>query len=273
MKTQSFKLGTVAAACVASLAFAAQVQADPVDFLPAGSTVQFKYNNFEIVVDEVGDVLNGIFTVTSIGNVAGSELYWATGLSDGTQLNGTFQDLTVAQIVDTGSGFNIWFTGGSLTFYNVASGSYNPTGPGDSTASQLCGGACPAPWLTMDFVPGIAPDQGDGGFDESTATLFSTVSALTSPLTGTGDGFLEITGGTAASAFVADGWLLQSNLESCPGSANCDALGDPAVGDPWPLASFDPLVGQTASVPEPATLALMGLGLLGLGMGLRRRKV
>jgi len=272
VEKKSFRLGALGAACVASFAFAGQVQAAIEDSLPGNSIVQFKYNDYEITVDEVGDVLNGVFVVTSIGNALGSTTYWSSG-DDNRELVGTFTNLTVAQISPSAAGFDIWFTGGLLTFYDVASGSYAPTGPGDGNA-QICGGACPAPWLTMDFVSGIALDLGDGGFDESTATLFSGVTALASPLTGTGDGLLEISGGTAASKFVKTGWSLQSNLEGCFGvanpSLNCQALGTPATGEKWPLASFDPLVGRT--VPEPATLALMGLGLLGMGMGLRRRK-
>src|SRR5678816_4457480 len=75
-KRRAFKslvLGMISAGC---LALAAPAQADPVTFLPAGADVQFKYNNLETIVSNVGDVLTGIFSISSIGNTSGSLLYW-----------------------------------------------------------------------------------------------------------------------------------------------------------------------------------------------------
>lgn len=250
-------------------------QADPVTFLPSGVDVQFKYNNLESpFVTTVGQELFGLVIVTSIGDPSGFPLYWASGLSDTSQLNGTFDGLMAAQILPNGSGgFNIWFTGGELNLYNVPGGSYSPTGPLDPLDPQACGGPCPAAWLTADFAAGsvLADNLATPLFDESTATLFSTVSSLVSPLTGTGDGRLELTGGTAAGAFVDAGpgadFTIQSNLESCIGSTspNCRGAGT------WPIASFDPVVGATSTVPEPGSLLLLGLALAGMGVVRRRR--
>ena len=259
--------------CFASLALSGYAQAaawtDPASLLPADADIQFKYNDLEIVVDQVGQVLTGIFTISSIGDPAGTPVYWASGLS-GSELNGVFTDLTVAQITPTVAGFDIFFTGGTLEMYNVATGSYVPSGPADAIDAQICGGACPDPWLTFDFVSGIVDvdDPTTPGFDESTTTLFSGVTALVNPLTGTGDGNLLVTGGTAASKFNPN-MSLQSNLQSCPTNdpnfaPNCNIAGL------WPLASFDPVVGST--IPEPELLVLMSAGLLGIGWVGRRRK-
>lgn len=245
---------------------------DPVTYLPNSSDVQFKYNNLETVVSQVGDSLTGIFAISSIGDPSGTPTYWASGLS-GSELNGVFHDLVISQITPTVGGYNIYFTGGSLEMYNVANGSYNPSGPADSIDQQICGAAaCPDAWLTFDFVPGIVTvdDPATVGFDETTTTLLSTVTALTEPLTGTGDGNLLVTGGTAAWFFNPE-MSLQSNLQDCtnPGpnfAANCNSAGD------WPLASFDPVVGSTADVPEPNMIVLMGAGLLGFGLVGRLRK-
>jgi hypothetical protein len=242
--------------CLACFAISGQVRAaiiDPVTFLPANSPIQFKYNNFENQVSKIGDVLSGIVNVTSIGS--GISNYWASDIL-GSQLTGIFKNLTVFDIQPVSGGQNIYFSGGTLELFNVAAGTFDPTKA--TVNQQVCNAVtCPAAWLTFDFVPGVVAS---GTPAQMAATLFSAVSALTSPFTGTGDGLLKVTGGTAAS-FFGPNMSLQSNLQSCPapGGAfdpNCAFAGG------YPVASFDPVTGVT--VPEPGILFLMGIGLAGL---------
>ena len=77
----------------------------------------------------------GIALVTTIGNTVGDELYFASGITGDGQITGIFSDLIVAQISD---GTDIYFTGGTLTLYNVPDGTYDPTGPGDSLSASCC---------------------------------------------------------------------------------------------------------------------------------------
>lgn len=270
------KAATVASLCVAGFLSAAPAQAYSIN-LPPLSDIQFKYNNLETVVSNVGDSLYGLVNVASLGDPSGTPIYWASGLS-GSELTGYFSGLTVQQITSAGGGGdNIYLTGGQLTLYNVPNGTYSPTGPGASFSltsiqDQICpGGVCPSPWLTFNFVPGVVTTNDPAtAFDETTATLFSTVSALTTPLTGQGTGILQVTGGTAAAVFgLGQQMSLKSTLQSCPSadprfSANCSKAGS------WQLASFDPVVGHT--IPEPGTLALLGIGLLGVSFVAKKRR-
>ena len=265
MDLKSMKKLLAVAVTAAGCAMAAPTQADPLAFLPQNTSIQFKYDNFENpIVTAANQTLSGIFLVSSIldNNTLGT--YWADRISDGTSLVGFFDGLVSQTPTASGTGgFDINFTGGTLTIYNVPAGTvanptFNPTSPGDSFANQLCGGACPTPFLTMDFVGGVFPS-------DPTVTLRSHVDTLSAPLTGSGFGRLEVTGGTAAGAFGSE-FSLNSNFQSCPATGPNASLCNNAGA--WPIASFDPVTGRT--IPEPGSLALLAAGFLAAA-GLRKR--
>src|SRR6266567_8123453 len=98
-------LATAAAAAVSGIA-----SADPITFLPpAGTVIQFKFDNLEPVLPgTVGAVVGPtIFTITTINAPGGVPIYWASGLSDGTQLNGVLSGEIIQTITFTGPGFDI----------------------------------------------------------------------------------------------------------------------------------------------------------------------
>ena len=269
--SKSRSLAILLLTAVAGMAGVPQnAQADPINFLPSAS-VQFKYTNFESLITQQGQSLSGIFNITTIDTLEGSPTFWAgNGVSDGTQLTGIFRNLTTSSIVTGPGGSDITFTGGELALFNVPNGSFNPSlGPGGSLTAQVCGGLCPTPWLTLNFANGIVPTN-------ASATLFSHVSSLTGPGTGSGSGYLDVgangfgiglnngffdTNGVNSPLGARD-FFLTSDVTICPG---------PGCIPAWPVKSQDPLIGGPV-VPEPATLLLFGSGLIGLGLWRQRRR-
>jgi len=206
----------------------------------------------------------GIFTVTSITDLLGNNLWSQTA---GEALEGWFYGLSDdGQVIDGNFSGNIWSTGGKLEMY-LGPRNLNPTtGPGavpalgSAPAIDLWNAADGSLFLSADFVPGITAD--------ATTTYLQDIDSLTSPISGSGIGYLKVTGGSAASMFDSNlfaggaDFLLQNDYRS-------GTLDDPSYG--WTVVSHDPVLGSNAVVPEPTTMLLFGMGVV--GMLIRKKKV
>jgi hypothetical protein len=252
------------------LGLAPAVQADPINFIPGATGINITFTDFENTVGKAGDPLFGIFNVKNIQNLSGTVTYWnGNGGSDGTQLVGKFTGLVVDHINPAGGGFDIFFTGGTVTVYDVPNGSFNPTVQSAASLDlEICGVAvCPASelWLVADFKPGIVTTG--TAAEIANTTLFSHVNSLTAPFTGSGQGFMDVTGGPNKAFFDTNGFPLgrdlffQSTIQSCAPAGPVDC----GTGNQWNNRSQDPVQAKTR-IPAPASLVLLGLGLLGASM-------
>jgi len=218
----------------------------------------------ENAVGSVGDVLAGIGVVNQIN---GSNSFCAGGGLAGLDCELTFEfgDFEVSALDTTDpADTRVTFTGGFVNFYSDTS----PDADLDANTGITDG----LLWLTL--IGTDSESSGNQGVAGEIGTLHAALDAFdpTEPVdSGTGSGWLDVdtTGGGAANG------NFDTNTRENPRLVNdfADFLFtssfQPDEGDTFAfdLAGTAELRGE--AIPAPATLGLLGLGLLGLG-GLRR---
>jgi hypothetical protein len=238
-------------------------QAEAVPATVAGVIVDdattFVFSNLtESFVDQPGEELFGFGQVTQVNNLTGTA-FCANGPCE---LTYAFSGYTVSSINTAGSQNNIVFTGGTLSLYLDSTPDANlatTTGFTDSDTGS--------PWLTFR---GFASEQTTGPNAGQTGTLFGvgTNFADAENVAGTGTGLLQITSGAAASFFGTQRAITFSS--SFQPAIETFTL--PISGTGELQITQEVLPRPPVNVPEPATLALLGMGLLGLGGVSRMRK-
>lgn len=245
----------------------------------SGSAINTGVNNLDfngesLVVNSVG-ADNNTLTSTDVAVFNFLAKNGGTALNLGSPAG---QYTAVLQATDTGSlsGGSFTFTGGTLDFY------YNTAQKYGTSATEYGAGATDGGLLIGSFkVLNTGNPNSGGGFinPDGTPTANGQIS-LTAQSTSLLSGFwntpadiVMAMGFATSNAHLDTASPINSNLTTSLDVLAGVAPGSITTNNP-PLQMFIQNGGQftLSQVPEPGTIALLGIGMLGLGLGSKKRR-
>jgi len=238
----------------------------PVGLIPGGDQIQTGIIE-ESLVGAPGDVLQGIGYVQAIDDSSNNPV-WTDG-TNGIRLAFTFTYTASVVTAPTSSTAGVVdFTGGVVDFYTEAAG-YQLSGHGSQSADfAAVASSATHTWLTTK----------GGANDAAGNTLVSNLpanSSLTDFAAAGGNGWLDVSGGDAGSAYNTNTYTNAfdtTNDVSGTSDLLLTSSFSTGVSGDFPISGTENIKGNT--IPEPATLAILGTGVIALGLfGRRRRRV
>lgn len=223
---------------------ASAITVSGVNFDP-GPTFMFS-NILENQPLAVGDVLNGYGIITQI------DAALQATFCPGCELTFTFGGFTVANL---GDGNDFVFTGGTVNIYADSSPNFDPTNP--ATAGADAGTTL---WLQLagDLFT-------DGGAGAPGTLIARDVQFVAGGSSNFGQARFDVVGGAAAPFFntnsVVSGQIIDGISDMTFTSSF--QLANAPINPAFPIQGTGELQGLVQSVPEPGTLALLGISMLG----------
>ncbi|MCP5160515.1 MAG: PEP-CTERM sorting domain-containing protein [Hahellaceae bacterium] len=246
----------VAAAAMSTVANAGVINVGGVVWDPDSF---FDFTSNSNLIEDQLDVANGVVELQGFGQITSFNGTGPATFCPGCELTYTFGGFTFDSAIGGVDIFGnavtyVGFTGGWVNFWVDSTTAYDPNNMATAGDGAL-------------FLDVAAHDQFSTIFGKNLSLVAALSSFGAGSDTGSGNALLDVVGGMAAGNFDTN---TRADGADFVFTSSFQLIENGATPDGFELFGSADLKG--ASIPEPSSVALLGLGLLGLGLGAKRKK-